>query len=110
MTYFEFHLYFNLPLLALLGWLARKRLRRVHLRWLGVVLLVVVAFTFPWDNWAIGQGIWQFPEERVALRIDHLPVEELLFFIIETIAVCLVALHFLPVPDDSERKEMEQEK
>jgi len=96
MTYFEFYLYFNAPVLMLLGWLARKRLRPVHFRWMGGVLLIVLAFTFPWDNWAVGQGIWQFPEERVTVRVDHLPVEEILFFVIETIAVCLLAVLFLP--------------
>lgn len=96
MTYLEFHLYFNLPLLAILGWLVRKRFRTVHLKWMLAVILVVVTFTFPWDNWAVGQGIWQFPEERVLVRVDNLPIEEILFFVVETIAVCLLAILFLP--------------
>lgn len=96
MTYFEFHLYFNLPLLAILGWLARKRLHTVHLKWMLAIIVIVVSFTFPWDNWAVGQGIWQFPDERVAYRVDHLPVEEILFFVIEAVAVSLLTVLFLP--------------
>ena len=96
MTYFQFHLFFNLPLLLLLTWLARHRLRRGHVKWIGIICLIVLAFTFPWDNAAVGRGIWEFPEERVAFRVLNLPIEEILFFVIETIAVCLVTVHFLP--------------
>jgi lycopene cyclase domain-containing protein len=95
MTYFAFHLLFNVPLLLLLLWLARRRLERVHWKWIGVVSLIVLAFTFPWDSAAVGRGIWEFPEDRVALRVGNLPVEEVLFFIIETVAVCLVCVLLL---------------
>jgi lycopene beta-cyclase len=92
MTYLQFHLLFNLPLLLLLFWLARRRLRSEHLKWIGVICLIVLAFTFPWDNAAVGRGIWEFPSERVAFRIGNLPIEEVLFFVVETVAVCLVTV------------------
>ena len=92
MTYLTFHLLFNLPLLLLLFWLARHRLHRDHLKWIGVICLIVVAFTFPWDNAAVGRGIWDFPPERVAFRVGNLPIEEIMFFLIETVAVCLVCV------------------
>ena len=41
MTYLEFHLWFNLPLLLLLGFLVRRKLRTGHLKWIGVVLTIV---------------------------------------------------------------------
>lgn len=96
MTYLEFHLLFNVPLLALLLWLGRKRLTATHWKWIGAICGVVLAFTFPWDNWAVGRGIWEFDDARVLARIGHLPIEEIGFFLIETLVVCLIALHFLP--------------
>ncbi len=98
MTYLEFHLFFNLPLIAVLLWTGRKRLQRVHLRWIGIICLIVLAFTIPWDNWAVGEKIWEFDEGRVLVRVLNLPIEEILFFVIETMVVCLVAVHFLPKP------------
>jgi len=101
MTYLDFHLIFNLPLLVLLLWLGRKRLRPAHWKWIGAVCLIVLGFTYPWDSWAVGKGIWEFEEPRVLLRIGNLPVEEIAFFLIETLVVCLVTIHFLPrAPED----------
>ena len=96
MTYLEFHLIFNLPLLLFLLWLGRKRMTRVHWKWLGVVCLIVLGFTFPWDNYAVHQGIWGFEDERVLFRVDALPIEEIAFFVLETLVVALVVVHFLP--------------
>lgn len=96
MTYLSFHLYFSLPLLLLLGWLARRRFTSRHARWLGVVAVIVLLFTYPWDSSAVTRRIWEFDNTRVAFRIGVLPVEEILFFLIETAAVVLIAVHFLP--------------
>lgn len=96
MSYALFHLLFNVPLLIALWWFARKRMTATHWKWIGVVCLIVLAFTFPWDNHAVGKGIWNFPEERVLLRIDNLPIEEICFFLFETLAVCLLVVLFLP--------------
>jgi lycopene cyclase domain-containing protein len=96
MTYLEFHLIFNVPLIALLLWATRRRLRRAHWKWIGVVCLIVLAFTIPWDGWAVGRGIWEFDDRRVLARIGNLPVEEIGFFILETLVVCLLVIAFLP--------------
>jgi lycopene beta-cyclase len=103
MTYFGYHLVFNLPLLVLLLWLARGRLCREHWRWLGVVAAIAFVFTTPWDNWAVHQGMWSFDWDRVtpvaipfAGTVWRLPLEEYAFFILETINVCLLVVLFLP--------------
>ena len=96
MTYLEFHLIFNLPLLLVLLWLGRRRMTGVHWKWVGVVCLIVLGFTFPWDNYAVEQGIWGFEDERILFRIASLPVEEVAFFLFETLVVILAAVHFLP--------------
>lgn len=98
MTYCEFHLVFNLPLILLLLWLARKRLTRTHWKWIGVVILIVLVFAIPWDSWAVHKKIWDFNGARIAMRIGMLPVEEYLFFVLATVEASLLTILFLPNP------------
>ena len=105
MTYLQFHLIFNLPALLLLLWLTRKRLRPVHLKWIGLLCVIVLAATTPWDNWAVHRGIWSFDWDRaseVSANLGgvkwRLPAEEYAFFLVETVMVSLLTLLFLPVP------------
>lgn len=110
MTYSQFHLYFNLPALAVLLFLARRRLRAAHWRCLAILCGIVMVATTPWDNWAVHQGIWAFDEGRVHLLSVplggvtwRLPAEEYAFFLIETVQVVLLTVLFLPRPALEER-------
>lgn len=105
MTYFQFHLFFNFPALALLLLLAWRRgqLRARHVRVIGLLCLIVLAATTPWDNWAVHRGIWTFDWARVTPITVHLggvdwrlPAEEYGFFVIETVMVSLLTLLLLP--------------
>ena len=105
MTYFTFHLAFNLPALVLLLWLTRKRLRPTHWKVIAIVCGIVFVFTTPWDNWAVHHGIWDFDWSRVTpVEIPfagvrwRLPAEEYAFFLIETVIVSLVTILLLPAP------------
>jgi lycopene cyclase domain-containing protein len=105
MTYLQFHLIFNLPALLLLLWLVRRRLRRVHLKWIGCLCVIVLLTTTPWDNWAIHRGMWGFDRARVTELSAtlggvkwRLPAEEYAFFLLETVMVSLLTLLFLPAP------------
>lgn len=105
MTYFQYHLVFNLPALLLLLWLNRGRMGATKWKWTGVVGLIAFLFTTPWDNWAVHQGMWGFNwDEVVPISIPvqgvvyRLPLEEYAFFLIETINVCLLVNLFLPKP------------
>jgi lycopene beta-cyclase len=53
------------------------------------LLVVVVGCTFPWDSWAVKRNVWNFPDDRILFRIGVLPVEEVAFFIIQTLQVSL---------------------
>lgn len=103
MTYLQFHVFFNAPVLLLLLLLTRRRLTAVHFRWIAVICGIVLLVTTPWDNWAVYQGIWGFDWNRVtpvAATIGgvrwRLPAEEYGFFILETIMVSLITILFLP--------------
>jgi lycopene cyclase domain-containing protein len=100
MTYFRFHLIFNLPLLLALvalnapaPWLHEEALAPA------LVLFAVVVFTAPWDNLAAKWGIWGFPREKYSLRIGYLPLEEYAFFVLQSVNVMLAvraSFHFFP--------------
>lgn len=100
MTYLRFHLFFNLPPLALLVALnALAPWSRGEVIAFGWVLLAVMVFTTPWDNFAAKWGIWGFPREKYSLRIWHLPVEEYVFFVLQSVNIMLTVralFHFFP--------------
>jgi lycopene cyclase domain-containing protein len=91
MTYFRFHLNFNGPVLALLL-LSSSARDWGDGRWCaaGILLLIVYAFTTPWDNYAVGRGIWGFPPGKYWRKLWRLPVEEYLFFGLQSVQVMLL--------------------
>ncbi|HLP28449.1 MAG TPA: lycopene cyclase domain-containing protein [Candidatus Didemnitutus sp.] len=91
MTYRGFHLRWTIPLsiVCMIVWLASGSPTQALMTIFGLCV-VVVAFTFPWDNWAVSKGIWDFPADRVLFRIRHLPIEEIFFFVVQTIQVGLL--------------------
>jgi lycopene cyclase domain-containing protein len=84
-SYLEFHLVFILPALivtALLAWrrgvvTARDRV------WLGVMVVLAVVYTTPWDNYLVAAGIWGYGPDRVIGTIGWVPIEEYLFFVLQ---------------------------
>lgn len=54
----------------------------------GIVLLAViaVAYTTPWDNYLVASETWTYPEERTwGIRLGWVPLEEYLFFVLQTV-------------------------
>ena len=87
MTYFQFHLLYNLPVTIVLYLLTRGCWTGAEGIAVAEVLAAVMVFTSPWDNWAVQKGIWDFPPTRTLGRIGYLPWEEYLFFIWQTVNV-----------------------
>jgi lycopene beta-cyclase len=100
MTYLGFHLRFNLPVFVLLVVLnASATWTSGDVLAMGLVLLAVMIFTTPWDNLAAKWGIWGFPPGKYLARIGYLPVEEYLFFVLQSVNVMLAVralFHFFP--------------
>lgn len=81
MTYGVFLLLFVVAPLALSLLWHRRALRRGGLLPFALLLVVVYAATSPWDNYAVKWGLWDFGEGRTwGLRLGYLPLEEYLFF------------------------------
>jgi lycopene cyclase domain-containing protein len=95
LTYLQFHLVFLVPVLLLLGIVVRRYERPTPLTprvlWTAVGILIVVAlvYTAPWDNYLITRGVWWYGEGRVAATVWHAPVEEYLFIVLQTVVVGL---------------------
>lgn len=108
MTYLQFHLVFTLPLLGVLGLLslrvvrrgeplagALSRSNRVALGALLTHVLIALVYTTPWDNYLVFRQVWGYPEGRVLFTLGYVPVEEYLFFVVQTLLAGLVLFMLL---------------
>jgi lycopene cyclase domain-containing protein len=92
MTYLQFLLLFLVPPIALLLAFQRGRLSlgsslawgRAHIA-LALMLGLALVYTTPWDNYLVAHGVWGYPPERVLLTIGYVPLEEYLFFLLQTL-------------------------
>lgn len=91
MNYFLLLLTFGILPLALL-WLAAPRLIWRHRGALVVIVILILLISIPWEVTAINR-IW-FYSPRVILgpRLFNLPLEEIVFFIIDGLLVGTLAL------------------
>ena len=97
MTYFGFLLIFlALPLVFFLavtfidGWRGKTAPGFLNGRaeWMAIGLLVLLAvlYTTPWDNYLVATRVWYYNPELISgIVLGWVPVEEYIFFILETI-------------------------
>jgi lycopene cyclase domain-containing protein len=92
MTYARFlGLFVVVPILFLV-WRYRRTFTLRSLAPMGILLVVVYAATSPWDNVAVKWGLWGFDPERIwGIKLGYLPLEEYLFFGLQTLLVGLWA-------------------
>jgi lycopene cyclase domain-containing protein len=75
-----------------LGTAYRRQLSRRLVLILGGVSLIAVAYTGPWDNLIIANGVWSYGRGRVwGGLIGHVPLEEFCFYILQVILAGLIA-------------------
>lgn len=90
MTYLQFlGLFLLLPISALL--FRGPRPDRLEWAGMGLMALIALVYTTPWDNYLVASGIWSYGEGRVIATIGFVPVEEYAFFILQPILVALWA-------------------
>lgn len=105
MTYRGFHARFTIPVLLflLLTAIMMSVDTGVYITLLALNVIVVL-FTFPWDAWAVRRKVWEFPPDRVWFRVGVLPIEEVAFFVLQTLIVGLLTsllLDAAPGPQQS---------
>ena len=96
MTYARFLALYLGPLLVLGVVVTRRLLATRHLLFLLGLSVVVVAWTSPWDNAAVAAGLWGFDPERISgFVIGLLPLEEYLFFLLQTWVTSLLVIRWI---------------
>lgn len=78
--------------------MTEKRPQGVNRWWLltGLVILAII-YTIPWDNHLIAEGVWWYNSSLVSgVTLGHIPLEELLFFPLQTILIGLWTLWLVP--------------
>ena len=99
MSYLAFLLVFIVPPLLVLAWTQRRRLSAVHPRaglFLGLMALIALVYTTPWDNYLIWRGVWAYGSDRVVGTVGYVPVEEYLFFLLQPLLTGLWLCSLLP--------------
>ena len=102
-TYLQFLAAFVAPpLLAL----AALRVRDRRDDWwslvgVGVLLVLALAYTTPWDNYLIRRGVWTYGEDAVLATLWLAPVEEYAFVAMQTVVAGLW-VQFITGPPDAE--------
>jgi lycopene beta-cyclase len=68
-------------------------------RWwlLAGLTIVAIVYTIPWDSHLIAEGVWSYAPSRVSgLMLAGIPLEELLFFPLETLLIGLWVFWLTP--------------
>ena len=113
MTYLQFHAVFIVPWIVLLAVLTYRAVRTGRpvagagspgngVAWWGLAAHVGLAlvYTTPWDNYLVARGIWGYPDGRVWFTIGYVPIEEYLFFVLQTVLTGLALFTVLRARPD----------
>ena len=86
MTYLEFLvLYVGIPLIALTLWAYKKQcLDKNNLFGIGLMSVIALVYTTPWDNYLIMENIWSYPVGVVLATVGYVPIEEYGFMVMQT--------------------------
>ncbi len=97
MMYWHFLVLFIVPPLLLLAvTLPRPEdAERPWWRALGLIALLALVYTTPWDNYLIYDQVWGYGADRVLATIGYVPIEEYAFFVLQPLLTGLWLYHLL---------------
>jgi len=55
--------------------------KRIHLKTLGIALVLLFIIAVVWDQLSVRMGLWVFSQDEMIGNLFGLPVEEYLFFL-----------------------------
>ncbi len=106
MTYSKFLFIFVVPVVVVSAILALPRMTRRE--WFAVLLLptLAVIWTTPWDNYLVATRVWRYDPSKVwNVILGYVPLEEYLFFVLQSLAVVFPTLLLLRKPRAPQRVE-----
>lgn len=92
LTYIDVHSIYTLPVIIVLALITWPFLSRFELFKITFICTMAFVYTTPWDNYIIFHDAWKYKPENVLAIIGYVPVEEYMFFIIQTIITSLWTL------------------
>ena len=86
MTYLEFLILFiGIPLFAISFWAYKKQcLDQKNIIGIGLMCVIALVYTTPWDNYLIMENIWSYPAGVVLATVGYVPIEEYGFMVMQT--------------------------
>ena len=55
--------------------------KKIHLKTLGIALVLLFIIAVVWDQLSVRMGLWMFTQDEVIGNLFGLPIEEYLFFL-----------------------------
>ncbi len=107
MTYLQFLLIFlGIPLLVVCSLYRKSDLpnKEAFRFGIGLLIFLAVSYTTPWDNYLVKTGVWIYGSDRILGTIGHVPIEEYLFFVLQTIfsgLVCFLLQKSFPLKKET---------
>lgn len=92
LTYIDVHLKYTLPVIGVLSLITRPFINRPEIFKIVFIVVIALVYTTPWDNYIIYNDCWTYQPERVLAVIGFVPVEEYMFFVVQTVMTSLWAL------------------
>uniref|UniRef100_A0A2H8TP90 Bifunctional lycopene cyclase/phytoene synthase n=1 Tax=Melanaphis sacchari TaxID=742174 RepID=A0A2H8TP90_9HEMI len=92
LTYIDVHLFYTLPVIGVLSLIAQPFLNRSEVFKITLLSTIAFVYTTPWDNYVIHNQGWSYPPEKILGFIGYIPIEEYMFFILQTVLTSLWAL------------------
>lgn len=86
MSYLNFLILFVITPSVIMAIVFRKRLTRLWWGYIGLLSVIAVVWTTPWDNYLVANNVWWYdPSLVLGIKIWYVPIEEYSFFVLQTV-------------------------
>lgn len=85
LTYLQIHIIYTIPPTILLFIILRPFINAFERFKLTTLIALAIVYTTPWDNYIVYNKAWWYRKDAVLATIGYVPIEEYMFFVIQTI-------------------------